>query len=279
MFGCGNRQWARTYQAIPRRVDSALTAAGAEALRPRGETDAGGDFFGAFDSWYETLWADIGKALGREVADSAPAPAFEVEVLQAGRERALQLHELEQGVVVENRELVNMGHAGARSKRHLQIALPEGMRYKSGDYLSVLPRNPEAIVARALARFGLASDTQIVIHRQPGAAASLPGDYPVAAYEVLSGYVELAQPVTRAQVAQLAEAAPCPPERKELERLAAEQTYADEVLDERVSLLELLGGLITATSAWPASSACCRRCGRAGVRSPRRRWPTRRRPA
>ncbi|WP_213958141.1 cytochrome P450 [Variovorax sp. dw_954] len=240
VFGCGNRQWARTYQAIPKRLDAAFAAAGGKELRPRGETDAGGDFFGAFDSWYETLWADVGKALGRAVAEKASTPTFDVEVLTSGRERALQLHELEQGVIVENRELVNIAHAGARSKRHLQIALPEGMRYKAGDYLSVLPRNPEAIVARALKRFGLASDTQIVIHRQAGAAASLPGDYPVAAYEVLSGYVELAQPVTRAQVAQLAEATPCPPERKELERLAAEDVYETEVLEKRVSLLELL---------------------------------------
>ncbi|MEJ8849339.1 bifunctional cytochrome P450/NADPH--P450 reductase [Variovorax rhizosphaerae] len=240
VFGCGNRQWARTYQAIPKRIDAAFAAAGGKELRERGETDAGGDFFGAFDAWYDTLWTDVGQALGRTVAEKAAAPTFDVEILASGRERALQLHELEQGVIVENRELVNISHPGARSKRHLQIALPEGMRYKAGDYLSVLPRNPEAIVARALKRFGLASDTQIVIHRQAGAAATLPGDYPVAAYDVLSGYVELAQPVTRAQVAQLAEATPCPPERKELERLAAEDVYESEVLGKRVSLLELL---------------------------------------
>ncbi|MDM0115178.1 cytochrome P450 [Variovorax sp. J22R133] len=240
VFGCGNRQWARTYQAIPRRMDDALAAAGAARFRPRGEADAGGDFFGAFDSWYETLWEDVGQALGREVADKAPAPTFEVEVLKSAREKALQLNELEQGVVVENRELVNMAHPGARSKRHLQIALPQGMNYRAGDYLAVLARNPEASVARALTRFGLSSDTQIVIHRQAGAATSLPGDYPITAYEVLSGYVELAQPATRAQVGQLAQATPCPPERKELERLATEETYEKEVLGRRVSVLDLL---------------------------------------
>ena len=49
VFGCGNRQWARTYQAVPKRVDAALAKAGATRLAERGETDSGGDFFGAFD--------------------------------------------------------------------------------------------------------------------------------------------------------------------------------------------------------------------------------------
>lgn len=240
VFGCGNRQWARTYQQIPKRVDAALEVAGGLRLRPRGETDAGGDFFGAFDEWYASLWDDLGAALGRAVTEKPAAPTFDVEILQSARARALQLNELEQGTIVENRELVNLDKAGARSKRHLQIALPPGMRYNSGDYLAVLARNPEASVARVLARFGLASDTQIVIRKQPGAAAALPGEFPISAAEVLAGYVELAQPATRAQVGQLFEATPCPPERQALERLASEEAYASEVLDKRVSVLDLL---------------------------------------
>ncbi len=243
VFGCGNRQWARTYQFVPKRVDAAFEAAGATRLRARGEADAGGDFFGAFDEWYEGLWTDLGRALGHVVADKPVAPSFDVEVLRAGRVSALQLNELEQATVVANRELVNraaLDPARMRSKRHLQIALPEGMSYRSGDYLAVLPRNAPSNVQRALRRFGLADDTQIVIHRQPGAAASLPAEYPISAFEVLSNYVELAQPATRAQIAQLVAATPCPPETTELERLASDEAYATEVLDRRVSVLDLV---------------------------------------
>ena len=50
----------------------------------------------------------------------------------------------------------------ARSKRHIEIALPAGMSYRAGDYLSVLPQNPRRDVERALHRFGLGADTQIV---------------------------------------------------------------------------------------------------------------------
>ena len=241
VFGCGNRQWARTYQAVPKRVDAALAAAGAERFRERGEADAGGDFFGAFDSWYQDLWAKLDEALGREpVEREAAGPTLEVELVRAGRERALQLGELELGTVVENRELVDLSAAGARSKRHLQIALPAGMSYRCGDYLAVLPRNPPANVERALRRFALAGDSQIVIHKQPGAPSPIPAGYPMAAFDVLSGYVELAQPATRSQVAELALAARCPPERIELERLGSLEAYEAEVLQRRASVLDLL---------------------------------------
>ncbi|QNH19757.1 Bifunctional cytochrome P450/NADPH--P450 reductase 2 [Xanthomonas sp. GW] len=239
VFGSGNRQWARTYQAIPKRVDAALEAAGAARFKPRGETDAGGDFFGGFDAWYAGLWADLGQALGKATMEQT-AHALEVDIVPSARLGALRLTELDQGRIVDNRELVDMSAPFARSKRHIEIALPDGMRYRTGDYLAVLPRNPAAQVERALRRFGLASDTQVVIGQRPGAASGLPSGYPVALAQVLTDYVELAQPATRAQVAQLAAATRCPPDRAALETLAAEPAYTDEVLARKTSLLDLL---------------------------------------
>lgn len=80
----------------------------------------------------------------------------------------LRLTDLEQGRILQNRELVDMTSPLARSKRHIEIALPPGMRYRTGDYLAVLPRNPQADVERVLRRFGLATDTQVLISGQPG---------------------------------------------------------------------------------------------------------------
>ena len=70
VLGCGDRKWARTFQAIPIRVDAALAAAGATRLRPRGEIDADRDFVTAFETWYEGLWREL---------DAGLAPAFEYE--------------------------------------------------------------------------------------------------------------------------------------------------------------------------------------------------------
>jgi cytochrome P450/NADPH-cytochrome P450 reductase len=240
VFGCGNRQWARTYQAVPKRFDAALEAAGATRVRDRGETDAGGDFFGDFDRWYEGLWNGLGSALGKRVQAAPSGGHLEVEVLKVGRTALLRLADLQHGEVVVNRELVDMTSPLGRSKRHIEIALPDGMSYRAGDYLAVLPYNPIAVVMRALKRFDLASDTQIVIRKPEGSITSLPVDHPVNVSELLFHYVELAQPATRAQVAALAAATRAAPERAELTSLADEGAYQRDVLGKRVSVLELL---------------------------------------
>ncbi|MDR6147820.1 cytochrome P450/flavodoxin [Sphingomonas sp. SORGH_AS870] len=149
VFGCGNRQWARTWQAIPKRVDAALAKAGAQALHPRGEGDAAGDLFGAFETWYAGLWPSLAASQGREPAVQAQ-PRIDVEVRRGTRERLLKLDELRHGTVLANRELVDLHRPSARSKRHIEIALPKGMTYRAGDYLAVLPSNPPETVRRAL---------------------------------------------------------------------------------------------------------------------------------
>ena len=240
VFGCGNRQWTRTYQAVPRRIDEALEAAGAARIRPRGETDASGDFFGAFDEWYATLWTDLSGALGTP-AQAAPAGTqLEVEVVREGRSAILRQADLQHGRVVENRELVDMDSPLARSKRHVEIALPAGMTYRAGDYLAVLARNAPSNVDRALRRFGFAVDSQVILRKAADSLTSLPTDRPVGVAEVLADYVELAQPATRGQVAALAAATGCPPERAALAALAEEPAYAREVLEPRASVLDLL---------------------------------------
>jgi cytochrome P450/NADPH-cytochrome P450 reductase len=240
VFGCGNRQWARTYQAVPKRFDTALEAAGATRVRERGETDAGGDFFGDFDRWYEDLWRDLGGALGKRVQALPSGGQLEVEVLKVGRTALLRLADLQHGEVVVNRELVDMTSPLGRSKRHIEIALPDGMSYRAGDYLAVLPHNPIGVVMRALKRFDLASDTQIVIRKPEGSITSLPVDHPVNVSELLFHYVELGQPATRAQVTALAAATRAAPEQAELTALAEESAYQRDVLGKRVSVLDLL---------------------------------------
>ncbi|WP_342659219.1 cytochrome P450 (plasmid) [Sphingomonas sp. NY01] len=239
VFGCGNRQWARTWQAIPKRVDAALAGAGAEPLLDRGEGDAAGDLFGAFEAWYDRLWPALATAEGREI--EAPVQAtLDVEVRHGAREQALKLDELKRGTVRVNRELVDMRRPGARSKRHIEIALPEGMTYRAGDYLAVLPSNPSETVKRALARFGLTPNAELIVHGAPGVPSALPVDRPLAAEALFADYLELQQPATRGQVAALAAAIACPPERKEAERLAQPDVHAAEVLEKRVTLLDLL---------------------------------------
>src|SRR5438445_1937306 len=52
VFGCGNSDWAATYQSIPRLIDERLAAHGAKSVYPRGEGDARSDLDGQFESWF-----------------------------------------------------------------------------------------------------------------------------------------------------------------------------------------------------------------------------------
>ncbi|MEM8858832.1 MAG: cytochrome, partial [Chloroflexota bacterium] len=133
--------------------------------------------------------------------------------------------------------LVNMTADGARSKRHIEIALPAGMSYRTGDYLSVLPSNHPTNVERVFRRFSLTPDAQLTI-RSDG-YTTLPTDQPLSALDVVSNYVELAQPITHAQLTALVELA-TDASQDEINRLTAEDIYQSELLAKRVSLLDIL---------------------------------------
>src|SRR5205823_11728714 len=63
VFGCGNRDWAATYQAVPTLIDRQLEAHGARRFYPRGEGDARADFESQFQAWYGPLWDALASAL------------------------------------------------------------------------------------------------------------------------------------------------------------------------------------------------------------------------
>ena len=240
VFGNGNRDWAQTYQEVPKAIDARLEAAGAARIYARGEANARGDFFGDFDEWYSGFWPAVDAALGQRTSSPAAQPQLELQFVGNVREPMLRQNGLALGTVVANRELVDITKPGARSKRHVEIALPEGMSYRTGDYLAVLPLNPSGLVQRALARFSLDYDSHVLLSMERG-DTFLPTGTPVAVGELLSSYVELAVPATRTQLEDLADVVADPAHRGELEALAQDRgRHAAEILDKRVSLLDLL---------------------------------------
>jgi cytochrome P450 / NADPH-cytochrome P450 reductase len=240
VFGNGNKDWARTYQEVPKAIDTRLEAAGAVRIYARGEVNARGDFFGDFDEWYAGFWPAVDAALGQTTSSPAAQPELEIQFVGNVRDPLLRQNGLALGTVVANRELVDMAKPGTRSKRHVEIALPEGMSYRTGDYLAVLPLNPSELVQRALTRFNLDYDSHVLLSMEQG-DTFLPTGMPVAVGELLSSYVELAVPATRTQLEYLADVAQDTAHRRELEALAEDrERHAAEILDKRVSLLDLL---------------------------------------
>jgi cytochrome P450/NADPH-cytochrome P450 reductase len=245
VFGCGNRNWASTYQAVPRFIDERLAAYGATRLFERGEGDAQEDLDGQFRAWRIALWQSVAKDLGVAFdaqAETDTRPRYAIELVDGPQANPLAAaHGASAMRIVVNRELQT---GNERSTRHVELALPPGAAYGIGDHLGVVAENPPAVVARVLRRFGFADDTYVRLRAVSPLSSTLPVDTPVALGRLLAHHVELQHTATRKQIATLAEHTQCPNTKPRLAALAADDeetgAYRTEVKRKRRTVLELL---------------------------------------
>ena len=240
VFGCGNRDWSRSYQAIPKKIDAMLEQCGAARLLTRGEGDARGDFFGDFDRWYADLWPQLKTTFNVTAHERAAGPLFVVEDVTDQVSPLLATNGLRMGVVMQNRELADMRSPLGRSKRHIEIELPPGQTYHSGDYLAVLPDNPKLAVGRALRLLGYSPESYVQIRSSQEAPSHIPTGRSVLVSEILERYVELGQPATAVQIQALAKSASGPGDKAALTELSSVDSFKTEILEKRVSILDLL---------------------------------------
>jgi cytochrome P450 / NADPH-cytochrome P450 reductase len=252
VFGCGNREWASTFQAIPRLIDDNLTQHGAKRIYQRGEGDASDDFDGQFQAWYRSLWKTLAQELAIDFGESATPkqePMYEIEVIKGTQ--PLNTFVASFGAlamqVVENRELntTTGPYPSERSTRHIEIALPTGVTYHAGDHLGVIARNGDAVVQRVAARFGFDAESRILLHATSQRRTHLPVEQLVSVSALLADYVELQDVATRTQIKVLAEQTQCPPDKKKLLALSGDDEasiacYRGEVMTTRKSLIDLL---------------------------------------
>jgi cytochrome P450/NADPH-cytochrome P450 reductase len=254
VFGCGNSEWASTFQAIPRLIDSQLEQHGARRIYARGEGDAAGDFDSAFQAWYQPLWNALAAALSLEPAATASTPSeakqlYEVERL--GDVEMLDPFVTSVGArsmrILRTRELQRRDgpHPAERSTRHIEVALPEGMSYQTGDHLGVLARNCAAQVKRVATHFQFDKESQVRLHKTDTRRTQLPIDEPVRVFDLLSEYVELQEPATRTQIKRMVEYTRDESVKANLAALAGDDEaslarYRQEILSKRKSLIDLL---------------------------------------
>ena len=242
VFGCGHSDWAATFQSVPREIDERLAALGAERIAEKGEGDARDDIDEQFETWSGAVWPQLADALSLDLdlSDATEtAPLYEVERLSDADTNPIAYQAgAKPMTVIANRELQNADASG-RSTRHIEIALPSGVSYRTGDHLSVVPVNPGALVARVMRRFGYSSDTQIRIRSKADDHSKLPLDTAMSAQRLLMQMVELQHPASRKDVATLARFTECPQSKPQLEALAGDD-FKREVQLKRVSVLELL---------------------------------------
>lgn len=251
VFGCGSRDWASTFQTVPRLIDNRLDAMGATRITTRGEADAREDLDGQFSEWAENLWPKIGDTLGLDIDFSVSldaAPLYSVELAESVTANPVaNLAGAIPMTIKANRELHRKDgpQPSDRSTRHIEIELPDSITYRAGDHLCVVPVNHSGLVARALNRFGFDQDAYIKINSASGMRSPFPSGSTFSVKRLAEKYGELQAVASRKDVALLATHTNCPHSKPQLEALAAPASenndlYRKEVFLKRKSVLDLL---------------------------------------
>ena len=251
VFGCGNTEWAATYQAVPILIDETLAELGARRIHPRGEGDVRADFDAAYRTWHDTLWSDLASAFdlpAGAVDPAATGPRLSITIVNRQKSNpVIMSYEAAPGLVRWNRELATArdGQPPERSTRHVEVALPDGMTYQTGDHLGVLPRNNAELVRRAMFRFGLDAGQYLTIVARSGSHTHLPIDEPTPLLGVLGSCVELQDVAKRSDIETMASYTADPDQRAALEQLIgddpeASARYREQVFLPNRSLLDLL---------------------------------------
>lgn len=251
VFGCGNSDWAATYQSVPRLIDEQLAAHGATNVFERGEGNAREDLDGQFEAWFAKLGPTAMKALGIDAKFSRSAddaPLYQIEPVAptvgntiAGLGGAVPMK------VLSNTELQNKSgpNASTRSTRHIEVELPVGTTYRAGDHLSVIPRNDPALVDSVARRFGFLPTDQVRLQVPEGRRAQLPVGQSISVGRLLGEFVELQQIATRKQIQIMAENTRCPMSKPKLLSLVgddaeSQERYRSEVMAKRRSVFDLM---------------------------------------
>ncbi|KAF2019092.1 cytochrome P450 [Aaosphaeria arxii CBS 175.79] len=242
VFGCGHRDWSKTYQRIPKYLDSALEKRGASRIAPIGAADAAaGDIFTDFEAWEDQVfWPAMRERYG---ASEASGETYESKLdVEVSTPRSSNLRQDVREARVE--EVSVLSAPGIPEKRHIEISLPSEITYSAGDYLAILPLNPKESVARAMRYFGLPWDSMLTL--SSGGPTTLPVGHPTAATDVFGAYIELAQPASKRNILALIDATSDDKEKKELTRLS-DTDFTTEITEKRVSVLDLLERFRTIT--------------------------------
>ena len=139
VYGVSNSDWAGTFHRIPRLVDETISKLGGERIVEAGYSNVKEDLIGPWEDWSEKLCHTISGGKG-----AGSTAGVDVSIESSKLPQALGGEEMTTGTVISNQELADSSAGPA--KRHMEVRLPEGSVYTSGDYLVVQPHNPEEIV-------------------------------------------------------------------------------------------------------------------------------------
>lgn len=233
VFGCGHRDWRETFHRIPRLIDSKLKEHGATPIVDIGLTDVStGTVIDDFTQWQKRLLTCFN---GEKQPESAMKPDDIAEISMDQRAQQLS-NGLDLGTVKDVKVLTK---AGEPEKRHLEIGLPDHFQYEAGDYLAVLPMNPDKLVHQIMTHWKISRDATITLKSQ--IFSGVPVGIPVSIHELLKGSFELSQVISRSNIEEAKIYTKDAATLKELDNLLNDQTAFNKLVnEEHTSMFGLL---------------------------------------
>jgi cytochrome P450/NADPH-cytochrome P450 reductase len=148
---------------------------------PQHATD--GDLSAGFEAWESNeLWPSMRKVFGIRNALASDHNGLSVEICETVPLQACA------AAVTSHRELGKCG-------RELEISLPDGISYRTGEHVAFHGKNSEEDVKKAMKRFNL--DTNSIIKISSDVPTLLPTDRAIYARQLLTSHLDLAVPATK----------------------------------------------------------------------------------
>ncbi|KAH7129691.1 NADPH cytochrome P450 oxidoreductase [Dactylonectria estremocensis] len=263
-FGLGNSTYEH-YNAVVRKVDSALQSLGANRLTYVGEgDDAQGTAEDSFISWKDALWQSLRELQGLEEREASFEPSLVVTPYPPdtpGRSEkdttVLELSKVQNDPtgtqkwafvqVAKSQELFN---SPSRHCTHLELdTRGTGISYETGDHVSIWPVNADAEIERFLRVFGLLEQRHT---RFKISAAQSTARIPIIAtttYDTAARHLlDIAGPVSRQALNILAQFSTEETQKLSLVRLAHESAHFHHVASSQLLNLAQLVEAISPTS-------------------------------
>ncbi len=170
VVGLGDSSYSQ-FCATARIVDERLAALGAERLQPRVECDV--DIDAGVAAFLAGGLSQIAERWRADTASSPTTPLASVTPLRASSAPAVPVTVVPQavagpGVVLENLRLTAPGTT--KDVRHIELRLPEGLRFEPGDALLVHGKSDAAVVGDVCALLRAAPSEDVDVG---GSAVSL----------------------------------------------------------------------------------------------------------
>ncbi|KAK0124788.1 hypothetical protein ONS96_008669 [Cadophora gregata f. sp. sojae] len=265
-FGLGNSKY-KFYNRVIDVVVEGLDKFGATALMPTGKADdANGATDEDFTEWKESLFRLMGEKLGFEERPEQYEPIYRIV-----EDTSLDIIDLHRGEPLQPRGKKNTAATSSihalpvnsahkllstveRNCLHMELDTSEfpELKYKTGDHLAVWPSNPTSEMSRLVNMLGLQDHLQtplLISSLDPSVQVRHPS--PTTWHSLFQHYLEICAPVPRETVLSLAQFAPSPSAKSQLEQIGSDKdVYHTYCSQHHTTLGRLLENVSSPGDSW-----------------------------